>query len=286
MNRKPPLEIDGLVSLPDWHPGFTDTHFHSAAVANSGIAPAGLLEKLFGAGMGMIVDVAIQPEDVIVNRALSERFPRLLRTCGIHPSISDRQDWLKALEMVEREIASGDFAAVGETGLDWYRMYAPRPRQLDLFQRHLEAAVRHDLPVIVHNREADRDCLELLSRHPPARGGVMHCFSSQPEWVQRFVDVGMYISFAGNVTFRSAETLREAARLTPEDRLLLETDAPFLAPHPHRDRVNQPGMVVFTYSVVAEARGCSVEKVRDTVAANARRLFERPGFSTPREAES
>lgn len=235
--------------------------------------PARLFRDLAEKGMGALLDVAIQPEDMEDPRSRDVAYPELYRSCGLHPSLAGRKDWEDAIQRVDGALKSGDYVAVGETGLDWYRMYAPERRQMEIFEAQLSLAHRWLLPVIVHNRNADKDCLDLLRRAALPRGGIMHCFSSEPEWIEPFLDAGMHISFAGNITFPSAGPLRDALKLVPRDRLLLETDAPFLAPRPYRGKMNHPGMIACTYTAAAEIRGCAVEDlIRDT-ADNLRRVL-------------
>lgn len=271
--KKSIITIEEISNMDVWRAGLVDTHFHSSALRQQGVDPEALLGALTGVGMGALVDVAIQPEDLAQNEHLDSFASPLFRSCGLHPSVCGREDWKSALDTVAREIATGRFAAIGETGLDWYRLYAPRERQLAVFEAQLAIASRADRPVIVHNRNADQDCLTYLHAASLQKGGIMHCFSSDPEWVRPFLDEGFYISFAGNITFGSANTLRESLRCVPLDRLLLETDAPFLTPHPHRGRINHPGMVAFTYAVAAQIRGCSVETLIERISRNLKDLF-------------
>jgi TatD DNase family protein len=258
-----------------------DSHFHSTAMAERGLDPGGIITELRAAGAGPMLDVAINPEDAPRQRELTGGIDGVYYSLGLHPGSTGRDDWREALELIRSGIAAGGYHAVGETGLDWYRMYAPRERQRELFAAHLELADHHALPVIVHNRDADEDCLELIRAIHPRAGGVMHCFSSGPEWVAPFLDAGMYISFAGNLTFKNAANLREAVALVPEDRLLLETDAPFLAPHPYRGRPNHPGLLVHTLEVAAEMRGIAPDDLAEQTAENLSRLLRlRPTVQT------
>ncbi len=259
--------------IPEVVPMLADSHFHSVAMAARGLDPVEILTELREKGAGPMLDVAIEPEDGPLIRRLTGTVDGVYHSCGLHPGKTGRDDREKALDTVERELHGGHYRAVGETGLDWFRMYAPRETQVTLFERHLDLAARFDLPVIVHNREADRDCLDRLVHAALPRGGVMHCFSSSPEWIAPFLDAGMYISFAGNLTFRNAGSLREAVRLVPHDRILLETDAPFLAPHPHRGTANHPGLLSYTLRVAAELRGERPEDLARRTAANLNRML-------------
>lgn len=254
-----------------------DSHFHSVAMAERGLDPAMILSDLARSGGGPFLDVAITPEDTDRQRELTGAIPGIAYSCGLHPSHTGRDDADDAIDLLCRRLATETFVAVGETGLDWYRRYAPRDRQLSLFRRHLELAVERSLPIIIHNRQADADVLRALEEFRPPAGGIMHCFSSDPEWVEAFVAAGMHISFAGNVTFKRAEALRKAAAIVPAERLLVETDAPFLAPHPYRGRDNHPGFLRHTIDAVATARGESPESVAEQTAGNLARLLRLSG---------
>lgn len=259
--------------------GLSDSHFHSAMMSNQGLDVAALLRDLRAAGGGPIVDVAIVPTDLDERRGLSSDYGEVYYTVGLHPSQTGRADAEALVDSIEALARKTEIAAIGETGLDWYREYAPRDRQLWCFYRQLEVARHLGLPVVVHNRNADEDCATILTDEVPARGGVMHCFSSGPQWVGRFLDAGMYISFAGNITFPRATELREALTRVPDERLLLETDAPFLTPHPHRGRPNHPAMTSYTLSLAAELRGVDPLALAERVAENLRRLFGAPNRS-------
>ena len=191
---------------------------------------------------------------------------------GIHPHDAGSDDAGRVDEL--RELLGHDRAvAVGETGLDHYRDYAPQAAQLRLFEEHLALASDLGKPVVVHSRAAAHDTVEALSGF----GGdvVLHCFS-EPELLDAALERGYYVSFAGNATYPKAEALRDAARRVPADRLLVETDCPFLAPQPVRGRKNEPAYLVHTVDTLAEARGTSRDELVRTVDANADRLFGLP----------
>jgi TatD DNase family protein len=254
----------------------SDSHFHTTAMADRGEDPYEILASFRSEFGGPLLDVAIEPEDPPRQRQLSGDVADVYYSCGLHPSRTGREDWQSAMVQVEHEIERGRYHAVGETGLDWYRMYAPRERQQELFSRHLDLSRRFSLPLIVHNRAADKDVLEMIKSADLSTMGVMHCFSSDPEWVRHFLDAGMYISFAGNLTFKNADNLRDALRLVPDDRLLLETDAPFLAPHPHRGQPNHPGLLIHTLRRAAEIRHASPARLGERVADNLARMLKIP----------
>jgi len=163
--------------------------------------------------------------------------------------------------------------AVGEIGLDYYYSPETREAQLKLFGEQLELAREKNLPVVIHTREADDDTLALL-REIPSRG-IIHCYTGTPEAARRFLDLGFYISISGIVTFRAADNVRAAARVVPDDRILIETDAPFLAPVPMRGKPNEPAFVAHTCAFLAHERGMSADDFADLTFANAERVLGR-----------
>jgi TatD DNase family protein len=194
-------------------------------------------------------------------------------TVGIHPHECARvpeEDWARhaALARDPRVLA------VGETGLDFHYDHSPRPVQEASFRRSLAVAREARKPVVVHVREADEACLRVLREEgvPPA-GGVIHCFTGDAAAARAYLELGLFISVAGVVTFRTAEAIREAVRIVPRDRLLVETDCPFLAPVPYRGKRNEPAHVVETAKKVAEVWGTTLDEVGRATTANAKRLF-------------
>lgn len=178
--------------------------------------------------------------------------------------------------------ASLPVVALGEVGLDFHYDPEGRQAQTALFERMLAVAAREALPVIVHTREADADSMALLSAHAnggagglaaEGRAGVIHCFTGNAAAARGYLDLGFFVSFSGIVTFRNADSLREAAKIVPDDRILVETDCPFLAPVPLRGRANEPAFIVHTVECLAKVRGTTAAHVAEVSAANARRLF-------------
>lgn len=198
--------------------------------------------------------------------------PRLFATAGIHPC-SARDHGPGHFDALESLIASGSFVAVGETGLDQFHSgTSDRAEQLDWFHFQLDLAVRHDLPIVIHCREAFRDVIDCLEAHPRTRG-VVHCFSEGPAEQEAFLERGLHISFAGPVTRKNAKRLRAAALATPEDRLLVETDSPFLAPAGSHSRRNEPSGARAVLETLAELRGVDPGSLAAVTAANTARLF-------------
>jgi TatD DNase family protein len=197
-------------------------------------------------------------------------------TIGIHPHECVKvpeEDW-RAMEALTKDPR---VVGVGETGLDFHYDHSPRDVQEASFRRSIAAAKAAGKPVVVHVREADEACARVLREEGvPGAGGVVHCFTGDWARAKAYLDVGMYLSIAGVVTFKTAEDLRDAVRRAPRDRVLVETDSPFLAPIPHRGKRNEPAYVARTAEKVAELWGIAVEEVGDITTANAKRFFRLP----------
>ena len=244
----------------------TDTHAHLDACADP---PAELVARARAAGVDRIVAVGSGLDSCRATLAIAYQEQGVWAALGIHPhqagdADAGRLDELRELFADERAVA------VGETGLDFYRDYAPRDRQRELFTRQLELAAELGKPVVVHTREADEETAAALEAFDGTV--VLHCFSS-PELLPIALERGYYVSFAGNVTYPKAEELREAARRVPADRLLVETDSPYLSPQPRRGRPNEPANVVHTVAALAEARGDDPAELAARLDANAAAAF-------------
>jgi TatD DNase family protein len=171
--------------------------------------------------------------------------------------------------------------AVGETGLDYYWDYSPRGAQQEAFRWHIDLAKRIGKPLMIHDRDAHEDVLRILAEEGAPDEVVFHCFSGDVDMARRCVAAGYVLSFAGTVTFRNARELREAARLVPEDQLLVETDAPFLTPHPFRGLANEPYCAAYTVRNLAELRGVGVHEIAQAARSNAERVFRLPTVTAP-----
>jgi TatD DNase family protein len=190
----------------------------------------------------------------------------------VHPHDASRADGL--LASLREAAARPEVVAIGELGLDYHYMRSPKDVQQQAFRAQLRLARDLGKPVILHLREAHADAMEILVDEKVTEvGGVVHCFSSGPAELAEYLDLGLYISFSGIVTFPQAKPVREAAALTPPDRLLVETDSPYLAPVPHRGAQNEPAFVVHTARVLSELRGEPLETVAAHTTENARTLY-------------
>ena len=223
------------------------------------------------AGVHRVLTIGIDGSSCRVALQLAEDFPQVRVAIGRHPNAATGFDDADRAELAALA-AHHDCAAIGETGLDYYREGAPKPDQARAFTAQLELARELDKPVVIHTRAAEDDTLDLLATHADGLRVILHCFS-MPGRLDECLARGYWISFAGNVTFPKAPELREAAARVPADRLLVETDSPFLAPQPVRGKPNEPRHVVATARVVAEARGVDFATVEADVERNAAALF-------------
>jgi TatD DNase family protein len=247
-----------------------DSHCHLEMIADT----AGAVAEARAAGVRQLVTIGIDLETSRGAADLSETLPGVYATVGLHPHDAHALDD-ETLAEFELLAARPRVVAVGEAGLDFYRDLSPRDAQRRAFSAQIELARRAGLPLVVHVREAGDEALALLAAEAADLTVVMHCFSL-PEHVDVCNERGYYASFAGNVTYKNADALREAAARVREDRLLVETDAPFLTPVPHRGNSNVPAWVAHTAALVAEVRGVSAAGLAGLTTANARRVFGLP----------
>lgn len=220
------------------------------------------------------VEVAVDELQFEKRLALAESFPQILLSAGIHPSSTNPEGgtWAERFAIIREQASSPLVVAIGETGLDFFRDYAPKELQERAFRDHLELAAETNLPVIIHNRSADESVLQLV-RESRCRKGVFHCFSSGMDTARRALDLGFHISFAGNLTYKNTEMIREAAAGIPSDRILIETDSPYLSPQTVRGRTNHPGHLGYTLETLAELRHEDSERLAEGTVRNARELF-------------
>lgn len=242
-----------------------------------------LMEATRAAGVARLLCVAIDLERYPAMRALVEPFAEVSVSVGVHPNERDGHepsaDELVALAADPRVVA------IGETGLDYYRSTGDLGWQHERFRRHIAAARAAGRPLIVHSRAARTDTLRILAEEQAGEvGGVLHCFTEDWETARQALDLGFYISFSGVVTFKAADELREVARRVPLDRLLIETDSPYLAPVPHRGRSNEPRYVAAVADCLAGLRGLETDAFAAATTENFFRLFERVPRVLPGEA--
>lgn len=268
-----------------------DSHAHldSERYAEDRVA---MLLRAREAGVETILAVGIGDGPATMQGALelsreygsNPEMPRIVVSAGIHPHEAQFAD-SAALEKLNALAAEPEMVAIGEIGLDYYYDHSPREVQADAFIRQMEIAAAHKLPILIHCRasvdsaNAWDDALALLNQHwrPMGLGGVLHCFAGEERHAEQAMAMGFLVSFAGNITFPKAQPIRDVAGKIPADRILVETDAPFLAPVPHRGKRNEPAMVKSVAEKLAEIRGVDYETIALTTTANFGRMFGRGG---------
>ncbi len=251
-----------------------DTHCHLDMQAYSDDLDT-VLTRAGESGISSVVTIGVDLPSSRAAVALARQHNTIFATIGIHP-----HDAAQATENTYEQLArlyhdnKTVIAGYGEIGLDYVKIHSPVDIQKKHLTRQLQLAAGLHLPVVIHNREADDDTYTILREHGPLQNsGVMHCFSGDLEYAKKIIDLGMYISIPGIVTFKNAEKLKTVAQKIPLERMLIETDGPFLTPHPFRGKRNEPAFVLFTAAEIAKLRGLPVEEIAYHTSENATELF-------------
>lgn len=259
-----------------------DTHFHSLAMQEKQIDVETTLQCCFESDLSDAIDIGLHPDDLTARLKLLSQFSHVYFTTGISPFYASDAGWRDMLPQLCKQITDrrpGDrLVAVGEAGLDWHWDYGSRSDQMDLFAAQVEIASDASVPVVIHNREADAEIHEIIHEIRPSKGGIMHCFTSDLTFARAAMDLGFKISFSGNITYKNSPLIRETAAKIPIEMLLIETDSPYLSPHPVRGRPNHPGNIQYTYQAVAELRGMHLKELEEQVHTN---MFDLIGPERP-----
>lgn len=229
---------------------------------------AAALDAARAAGVTGMVAVGCDRPTSEASIAVAQTNDDVWATVGLHPHDADQ-----GVDTIVDLIASSGVVAIGEAGLDYFYDNSPRDTQRSAFAAQIQLAHEHDLPLVIHTRDAWDDTFDVLDAEGMPNGTIFHCFTGGPEEAQRCLDRGAHVSFSGIVTFKTATELQAAARLVPLDRMLIETDAPYLAPVPHRGKTNQPAYVGHTAQFIADLRDVRVAEVAEATARNARQVF-------------
>jgi len=249
---------------------FIDTHCHLDILEST---PEETIIEAKQAGVQRMVTIAVDEPSLDFVSSTVQEFPAVYGSVGFHPH--DASKLTKSLLQKIRQLAEEQhkLIAIGEIGLDYHYMNSPAEIQQQAFRKQLQLAVELNLPVILHSREAETDTLNILKEFPVPSHGVAHSFTSSIEMARTLVEMGWYLGINGIVTFKNAEDLRKVVRWLPLDRLLLETDSPFLAPIPFRGKPNKPAHIPAIATFIAELREISLEELAQQTTANAQRLF-------------
>jgi TatD DNase family protein len=239
-----------------------------------------VLDRAAAAGVTRILTIGTGNGPPEIDRAvrLADRSPQVYASIGVHPHDASKvtpqtYDDLRALAVHAKVVA------FGEIGLDYHYDFSPREIQREVFIEQLKLASDVNLPITIHTREAWDDTMSILGEHCSGPG-ILHCFTGDPTQAQQALDMGFHLSYGGVLTFKTAENVRESARITPPERLLIETDAPYLAPIPHRGKRNEPALMIETARKLAEVRGTTPDAIAALTAANFERLCLRTGNAT------
>lgn len=253
-----------------------DTHAHCDDARYENEYEGGtdaLIKNCMSKGVTHIVNIGTCLENSRASIELAHKHNGVYASCGIHPSdVLSYDDVDMVMNELEEMLKDEKAVAIGEIGLDYHYDDVPKDIQMLYFEKQMALAKRLNMPVIIHDREAHGDCLEVVKRFPLVKG-VFHSFSGSPEMACELVKLGWYISFSGTVTFKNARVPKEACKVVPNDRLLIETDSPYLAPTPHRGEINMPSYVRLTCEEIAAQRGQTPEEIAKITMENAKRFF-------------
>ena len=262
------------MKLFDTHAHYTDRRF--AAEYEGGAER--LLDELFSSGVEGIVNASVNYENALEVIALAAKYDKMYAAVGVHPTDSRDCDGVDSeLERIEGLLINkkeNKIVAVGEIGFDYYWEPFDREEQSEYFSRQMRLAEKYGLPAVIHNREASGDTVAMLARFPSVTS-IIHSCSLSAESVKEVTRGGnVYVSFSGTVTFKNAARVKEASAAVPLDRILSETDCPYLAPHPHRGKLNHSGLMIHTVSALAEIHGISETEMAQVLLQNARKVFK------------
>lgn len=247
-----------------------DTHAHLDSLEDL----TGTLARAKEYGVEKIIAISSDLASSRDTVSIAGKNENVFAAVGIHPHAARTAD-AAVLKEIETIAGAEKVVAVGETGLDYHYMNSGKEEQINSLTAHIAIAYRAALPIVIHVRDADPDLMEILRKEKVSdRTGVIHCFTGNYETARKYIDLGFYISFSGIATFKKSEDIRDAAKKIPADRLLLETDSPYLAPVPMRGKPNEPAYVKYVAEAVAAARGVTFEEISELTAGNAERLFK------------
>lgn len=277
----------------DAYRNLVDSHFHTQSMLHRGMDVFSAYDRLFGAGFAGGIDIGCTHDDLPERAGLLKNYPAILLAGAMGPweagksethgspeeaefsTLKTTDQLLEELEILENNIKEYKVSFIGEIGLDYYWKYGNPEKQHLLFETQMKWASRMGLCVLIHDRDADGDTAEVIKRLGPDKGGIIHCFDGSETVLKTALERNYYISFAGNLTYKSSDNLREILKRVPLDRLLFETDSPYLTPVPMRGRPNSPENVFYTYSCASEVLNISLDSLKERVLENFKELCSR-----------
>ena len=270
--------------------GIIDSHFHTQSMLEKGMDVFSVYDRLFGSGFEGGIDIGCTHDDLPERSRLLEKYPKILLAGAMGPWEAGRSETkpvepeyeysqIKTVSQIEGELQIlranlQKYRArfIGEIGLDYYWDYGTHEKQRLIFETQMKWADETGMKVLIHDRDADEDVIDVIKRLGPSRGGVIHCFDGNGDLMETALERGYYISFAGNLTYKNNTQLREMLKKVPRNRLLLETDSPYLSPVPLRGRPNCPEHIIHTYRCAAEVLDIDLQELRDVILKNYRDL--------------
>ena len=255
-----------------------DSHAHILSLED----PIGAVERASDTGVGKIISIGTGLESSFNTVELTKQYNGIYASIGIHPhTASSYTD--DVMSEFEKMLSDPKVVGLGETGLDYHYMNSTKEEQMRSCESHIDLATKHSLPFVIHIRDGDDDLIDLLkTKNLKDNPGVIHCFSSNWDYAKKYLDLGFFISFSGILTFKRAEEIREAAKNVPIDKILYETDSPYLAPVPKRGKDNEPCYVEYIATLLAEIKGLSLDELNDQILDNVTILFNKiPKDKTP-----
>ena len=251
---------------------YFDTHAHIGLIFDDPIDQLLVCQQAKQAGVTRLISICNSLIDFVQVYENLKTAEHVFHAVGVSPSevMTPGKDWR---HRIDEGVKLPRVVAIGEIGLDYHHKFGDRKSQIELFIEQLEIAARYDLPVIIHNREAGKDVLDVLKDRLPPAGGVLHCYSEDADYAMKALDLNLYFSFAGNLTYRNARNLHETVRVLPLDRILVESEAPFMVPAEFRGKRNKPEYLPSTVDFLAELMDIAVEDVAQATFENAERFF-------------
>lgn len=241
--------------------GYTDSHCH--LYDTRGAAVDDVIAAARAAGVTTMINIGCDAETTAQAIAIAAANDDIFATAGLHP-----HEAKNGVDSIVSYLDDPNVIAVGECGLDYFYDHSPRPQQRDAFAAQIQLAHQHSMPLVIHTRDAWSDTFDILAAEGAPQHTIFHCFTGGPDEARACLELGAYLSFSGIVSFKTAVELHDAARLCPSDRLLVETDSPYLAPVPHRGRPNQPAFVTHVVRALADVRGADLDEVRSATVTN------------------
>jgi TatD DNase family protein len=255
---------------------YFDTHAHIGLICEDPIEQLIVIQEARQASVSRLISICNSLIDFVKIYENLESATTVYHAVGVSPSEvqSPGKDWIQT---IEQSVRLPRVVAVGEIGLDYYRKFGDKKSQIELFINQLDLAAKLDLPVIIHNRDAGRDVLDILRDRLPPKGGVLHCYSEDAEYAKKALRLNLYFSFAGNLTYRNAKNLHETIGVLPLDRILIESESPFMVPADYRGKRNMPKYLPLTARFLAEMLDMDDEELAAALWDNANRFFGLPG---------